>query len=350
MKTIDHEVLAYVMECQKSKATTPLGQTRAIAAYRGDPYADYLSSLIPDARSEMSREMKRRTNWPQTQQEMADIPAPARYYVRGSDMPAARAAYWQARGGSTDLPDHIRAELADAAYDVADWGRLKNKNKGKNMPSAGIRTKNLGGYSAKCHFTHYEYYADYSAVLHRARLYYQLPGQTWQSAPVLHGRVRIHGKLITSPRPSDRPTPRQIVRALRRLGWIAYECGSDGDPTGSHSVAVYHPAHGHYHTFISCWADLPGFLRDAADAFRARAQHARDRRIDEMLLNTYRDYMVSVADSVRAGNCPAGTSEFARALAVGPDGPRDRITVAELLAVRDDRYTRRACIAAVRHG
>lgn len=72
----------------------------------------------------------------------------------------------------------------------------------------------------------------------------------------------------------------------------------------------------------------------------------RNERLDQVLATT--PVWVSADDSVGAGNCPLGTTEFRRRveLELGAQGEIGAVRADMILALRDDNYTRRACRAA----
>jgi hypothetical protein len=86
---------------------------------------------------------------------------------------------------------------------------------------------------------------------------------------------------------------------------------------------------------------------------RDRSQNARNKRIRDYVAEHSDSIWVSVADSLAAGNCEAGTRAALPAIlaSLNPVGDVGAVTAAHLLSVRDDSATRRAvAVAALRAG
>ena len=102
----------------------------------------------------------------------------------------------------------------------------------------------------------------------------------------------------------------------------------------------------------NCLLTLQDWLKP--ESFARRANELKQQKQRDVVLNIARKQpiMVEFSDSIRAGNCPRGTAEFARDIGF----PSDLVECAAaptnwLLQLRDDEYTRRACyLAAIRQG
>ena len=272
----------------------------------------------------------------------------AKFLAAGSDW---RHAACPTAAGTVQT---VRA-LRTAAYNAAAWGRSRKRGCGEpTLARCGITETDNGktGWDRVV-----ERAADYICVLSPRgdQLYWQ---HDRAASPVVsrvyRGHFMLNGKRtpITVTAPAGwRPTPRSDARRLRLAGLDArvarqtpamVELGSGEtlQARGLGSVvcvvacgdgSYYHPSRG----------QAAESVRDAIERRSIVAAASRPIEHPERV-------WVSVADSIAAGNCGAGTRLCADMLhrLLGATGEVGAVRADWLLGRRNDDFTRRACVAA----
>lgn len=246
-------------------------------------------------------------------------------------------------------------QIADLAFDNADWGRLRKRYSGDPSSTAGIRTqtKGYGWYTVTWH------YADYVCRLSPTGKYvyidYGKGGQTrrvWRGKFLLADGTRC--ELARAPREPVKPSLRHIARLYRQHGLNArlvrqtvnqIGAGSgEHDPNGNVMIIVVDDkCGGWYHVDHYMPIDR---LRTMLER---RRKTARAAEIDRYLDENGDKVWVSINDSLGAGNCSPGTNQFLNRLTelLQPVGTLGAVRADVILSLRDDIYTRRACQVAV---
>ena len=248
----------------------------------------------------------------------------------------------------------VRA-LRTAAYAAASWGRSRKRGCGSaNLLVCGITETDNGktGWDRVV-----ERSADYISVLSPGgdKLYWQYDrAEPAVVSSVLRGHFIFRGKrtpIAIAEKVGWKHTHRSDAKRLRLAGFSArivrqttgmVELGS-GETLrvrnlGSVVCVVdcgdgtyYHPSKGQH----------PQSVREAIERRAAVAAGERQIQHPERV-------WVSIADSIAAGNCGAGTRLCADMLLrlLGATGEVGAVRADWLLGRRNDEYTRRACIAA----
>jgi len=140
---------------------------------------------------------------------------------------------------------------------------------------------------------------------------------------------------------------RLIKKVAQMNGWeLSYDKRLGIAWKDSHGEE-YHIGDG---TRISSWR-----VYEAKSAFIRREQerrHIEKRKEADRILNEKGwDILVSVADSIAAGNCEIGTQDFLCKLETSYGLTTNILDAQTILAIRDDDFTRRACrVAALKCG
>ena len=248
----------------------------------------------------------------------------------------------------------VRA-LRSAAYNAAAWGRSRKRGCGEpTLSRCGISETDNGktGWDRVVNRA-----ADYICVMSPRgdQLYWQYDRA---AAPVVsrvhRGHFMLDGRrtpIVTTAPAGWRPTPRSDAQRLRLAGldarvvrqtsgMIEFGSGETLRARGLGSVVCvvacgdgshYHPSRGQP-------------AQSVRDAIERRAMLAAAERPIEHPERVW----VSVADSIAAGNCGAGTRLCAEMLhrLLGATGEVGAVRADWLLGRRDDVFTRRACVAA----
>ena len=274
----------------------------------------------------------------------------AKFLAAGSDW---RHAACPTAAGTVQT---VRA-LRTAAYNAAAWGRSRKRGCGEpTLSRCGITESDNGktGWDRVV-----ERAADYICVLSPRgdQLYWQYDrAASPVVSRVLRGHFLLNGKrtpiaALLMPLTFWRPTPRSDARRLRLAGLDAraarqtpamVELGSGEtlQARGLGSVvcvvacgdgSYYHPSRG----------QAAESVRDAIERRAIVAAASRPIEHPERV-------WVSVADSIAAGNCGAGTRLCADMLhrLLGATGEVGAVRADWLLGRRNDDFTRRACVAA----
>lgn len=255
-------------------------------------------------------------------------------------------------------------ELMFASYSLVNWGSARKRSYGhSNLWTAGIlETDNGKGGWDRVVWRHAQYICVVSPD--RRQVFYQLPGQKGKVATVFRGKFLCEGKRFSlgSWLELSRPAKhiysmRQTCEHLRRAGlssrlvrqspeMIVTGSGDSLRSGGKIECVVDCGDSTFYHVYIG---EFPAHvmrnigLRKNAKVSQEERKLAR--KAEEELLKSL---WVSEEDSLKAGNCEAGTRLFMSLIrkAVGATGELGAVRGDWLISQRDDSYTRAACLRA----
>ncbi len=309
----------------------------ALKAYKDSPEFKKIKKLPPYVRVDVIPEM-----------------------IGGKRLSTSYIQLYRNKQGKT--PDYIRRVIADASFDVCDWGRLRKIFVGENrFHCQGIRTKDNGKYGIKKAVWHY---ADYYIAVNRdvTRAYYKLiNGETGIFNITRNGSFKFDGRIYRKPRLisfSSEPwiKPHHIRRSAEKVlrGNIRFEWDRK-EKTG---MFVDNLTGEQYHFAISdrsraCrTAFYEVIFRDALHAFRVR----RKQKALEVKIQVIKSYMmlhkesifVGIHDSTKAGNCEVGTLSFARKCLNIDTDIIGGVTVGRILEQRNDTHAIMACVEATK--
>lgn len=252
--------------------------------------------------------------------------------------------YGRAHKTATNIPRQVQVEIRKQARQEAATAYLRRRRWGgpwryASIPGSICEEEVVGRYGS-LGWRKYEYHALYAVCKYKGRIYYWI-GTTRHTVKIIgqYARVgkqwiRTTGEEVKEARPIKRGLPRALRKAIERAepgvrwrGQVAYSL--DGQDY-----------HCHYATSPS----------EVVAAWQQRRTEKRHALRDAALLDFCRTNLVWVefSDSIKAGNCPAGTRNLADDLGF-PESLADTELVAPaawLLEQTDTSYTRRACIAA----
>lgn len=371
-KLLDSHTAACLVWAQKhyrTRAGTVLRVACAAGITPAQLHSEYLMAIAEHAERKMGSEFALRKNWAHRMRHctlerawIESVPLYARHAVFGAQMPEALAAKYAKLAGTLTDTDIVER----AAYRVCDWGRKRNTARGANLPerfssgrAPGYRAQENGRYKGQFNRIIYSYHADYAAVTSGRLIWVALPdGRNGEGRRTALGSWSVPALGLRSiarmPMGTPRLTEAQQVRVLRRALLQAGRTDLIAEWDDGR-LAVIEPATGEiYHT--SAGATLRGLAAAAIAALQKRAiqrrQVARNAELDALIAQRGSTIYVGVADSINSGNCESGTRLAIPTIvaALHADGEVGAVTVAHLLSVRDDSYTRRAArVAALRY-
>lgn len=251
-------------------------------------------------------------------------------YVPAYCSPACSVIAQKARAGliNTGTGREQRADMADATY---------------GQPR---RTRTYTAYCKK--WGHYgpARLARYNIIVYRNRLHYRYinaDGKTiHKSHRIVRGRVAIGKKLysVWGDAQISAVSAKTVLQACRRR----HICDWGEDSSGVYIKIGQETYH------IGC-NSIPTALAWLRHRIRENKKIERNRRIDTALNCRGWEVMVSMPDSITAGNCPAGTERFVHSITETyfQGAPVTCLPADTLLAICNDDYTRRAArVAAIR--
>jgi hypothetical protein len=244
-------------------------------------------------------------------------------------------------------------------YNSIDWERLRKHQCGESVAfGARIREKT----NDKTGWDRVVWrYADYGLVLSpcRKKVAVSTKEGEWKISPYWRGYFKANGRVFCDDQRyrSSFPTGysvrlRDCLRILLNAGFKAYltrqtpeqiATGSgERGRTGELVLVVDFGKHGFYHAFANRW-----IVRAVAAALKAREEEYEQKELDALLARDAANIHVCYADSIKAGNCPAGTEKFGEQH--GLDRKR-HYTAKELLEISNGstRFVRAAVLTALR--
>jgi len=371
---------------RRTSAKTLAGVCAALDITPAQLAAAYLDDLARRARREMDSEFNNRAAWAKTRAsaEYSATPDFARYAVFGDLMPASVARKYKRLAGVEYDGIFATRELLHLARYAVDYGKKTNISEPRHFAPAfrqaapGFEARDNGLYSSACRYTHYTYHAYFAAIESADKRHIWFgTGDGKRYLGVQNGRgsllLRSGGHQIAYAAPWTKNTPKltasQQCRAINKL--IARR-GLLGQYVAH---ATWHPStHSNMHQYLEVCRDIVNevviyevatgqdyhitgdplryTLSRAISAFHKRAvekrQTERNAQLDQIAATMGDKIWVNVSDSVRAGNCAAGTMAMKQRIEQANNwGDIGAVTASELLAQRNDEYTRRAARAAV---
>lgn len=251
--------------------------------------------------------------------------------------------------------------LASLAYSAVEWGRLRKHSYGHGTASAPrVRHETNGKTGWDCVTWRY---ADYLCVLSPdgKRVAVQVDGKPVTLHSAFRGRCLYRGIRIQLVPPTTVSvasiTPRATARRLRLHGYdarvvrqttasVASGIGDNCRTGGQIVVIVPDGLGGWYHASVGESAE------SVRSALAKRRTVAKQAELDSAILFAGDRIWVTMADSIAAGNCQAGTTGFRDDLlrTIGATGEVGAATASAILATSDNAFTRRACrVAAIRY-
>lgn len=253
-------------------------------------------------------------------------------------------------------------QLMRLAYDLCLWGHARKRSCGYgNLWHAGIHESDNGkGGWDRVVWRH----ANYICVLSpdRKKLYYKLPHEDPKIATVFRGYFLCNGKRCFAgqekhPSPGRLDSFRITCERLRRSGLPAKivrqtpdmisEGSGEGLREGGKIMCVVDAGDGSfYHAYVGQSAD--SVRRAIGDRIDVNVRRAKRMIEEKEELELMKRVWVTEEDSLKAGNCFAGTRLFMVSIrkALGVTCEIGAVRADWLLSQRNDQYTKAACFKA----
>ena len=255
-------------------------------------------------------------------------------------------------------------ELMFAAYSLVQWGNARKRSYGyANLWTAGIlETDNGKGGWNRVVWRHAQYICVVSPD--RRKVFFQLPGEKGKVATVFRGNFLHNGKRssLGSWYELSRPAThiysiRQTCEHLCRAGldarlvrqtaeMIVTGSGDSLRSGGKINCVVDCGDSTFYHAYVG---EAPAHvMRNIGLRKNAKVSQEERRIARKAEQEILKSIWVCEEDSLKAGNCEAGTRLFMTLIrkAVGATGELGAVRGDWLISQRDDSYTRAACLRA----
>lgn len=348
-RNLTKEATAWAAAQCGTKAKTEKGIEKAVRKWLADKelVTEYINFLQENAEIEMTFAIRHRTDVLADRKNLKKYPVYARFFLAKTT--EAKKTY-RGKKGTQNLPDYLSSAISKIAYSNIFGGtRCRKKYLGSSAEVAGMRTEDNGKGGWDRVVWHY---ADYVAILSPDNQLYVDVGDEGKEYMILgNGSTRILGQNIRKPADTSPVTLkphhlRKIYEGAIRGGALVWRWNLK-EKAGEY----IHIATGEsYHT--------PAFTREPVKIF-LEAVRAFQKRRDEKLATVKRlqsekvltekanVIFVGLEDSYHSGNCKTLTNEFAKSV-YEKFGGEVCISAQALLELRDDSYTRRACVEAAK--